>query len=97
MRGRRVLLFLFLTVALVSGMACWWYTDWRLYRIGLDGERILKFVLEPWEQVTISSLIGVLIGGVVVGCASLVWSFGRFDNADANLDRDSEGGGPDRR
>ena len=62
----------FMVTAVVSGLVFWWRTDWWYY-VGTGPDRWPKFKAPAWEQALVSSIVGVVIGGAVVGAVFLLW------------------------
>ena len=62
----------FLAVALPSGLVFWHHDDWWYYVEDSVRGRWPKFQAPPWEQLLISSFVGIFFGGVAVGIVVLV-------------------------
>ena len=54
-------------------MIYWWNKDWWVYT-EIHDEPIPKFIMPLWFQVLVSSIVG-LVGGGILAC---VWSLARW-------------------
>jgi len=61
----------FVVIAGASGLYFWWQADWWANR-EIGGERIERFELPWWIQLTASAVAGSVFGGIGVAIASLV-------------------------
>ncbi len=81
MRTRHWLL-CFAVASTACGVTFWWQADWWVYldKTASGGGLEPKFKLNPQEQVVVSSVVGVLGGGVLTGAAffaSRAWAVRR--------------------
>jgi hypothetical protein len=72
--GTGDLLALFVPAAAFTGLLLWFLADWKVYSQGSEGLFYPSFRLDPLEQLTVSTVAGVLLAGVPFGLFWLVRS-----------------------
>jgi len=100
MLTKRPFLWLFIASSLVAGFVYWWQADWWAYVVYHDGRPPMrKFMMPLSWQITESSIVGMIIGGLLVWALRLIIAgyravIGGLDRQPERLQQISPGQGP---